>query len=134
SHNLRAALDQLICDLVVANRRTVSQTNGFLITGSKDTFDRYIGKKIDGISPKAERIIRWLKPYNRGDSEKFGSLLYMLDWLDDLDKHKGIIPVAASHVNLWYSFIVQPGMPSAPDADGNVTLRVDMPSIPFVCP
>ncbi|MET3841571.1 hypothetical protein [Bradyrhizobium sp. OAE829] len=65
-HNLRAALDQLVCDLVIANDGKVSKTNGFLITETRETFESYLPKKIKGISRRAEWLIRRFKPYLRG--------------------------------------------------------------------
>ena len=132
-HNLRAALDQLVCDLVRANRGTVTQTNAFLITGSRETFEARIAKKIAGISAKAERLIRRLKPYERGYGHKTGCApLYWLDALDDLDKHKGIIPVGAAQTRTSVIFPIRP-FPKA-GAGGQVVISTPDMAFAAVCP
>jgi hypothetical protein len=135
AHNLRAALDHLICDLVVANGKSISKTNGFLITGSRETFETYLPKKIEGISRKAEQLIRRFKPYHRGHGDKFGcSVLYLLDWLDDLDKHKGIVMVGAA-IPASRVKTIFPGHRATIGADGMVDIRLPAMGRPqIICP
>jgi hypothetical protein len=123
-HNLRAALDQLICDLVDANDSRVTKTNALLVTGSRETFETHFPKKIEGISRRAERLIRRFKPYHRGYGDKFGcSLLYLLDWLDDRDKHQGIIAVGAAGPRMRVRVQVRPDqMTLQPDGRINITM------------
>jgi len=92
-HNLRSALDQLICDLVLANRKQIRRGTGFPISATVKHFEKASVGKIKGISTKADRFIRRLKPYKGGNTP-----LWILHELDALDKHQGIIPVAAANV------------------------------------
>lgn len=92
-HNLRAALDHLVCDLIRANRKQPKRGSGFPISGTRKHLESNAIGKIDGVSPKAERFIKRLKPYKGGNTP-----LWVLHELDALDKHSGIIPVAAAHV------------------------------------
>lgn len=88
-HNLRSALDQLICGLVRANQKQVSYGNGFPISSSKKKFDSNKVGKLRNVTPKAHRFIDRLKPYLGGSD-----LLWLLAELDNLDKHNEIVPVA----------------------------------------
>ncbi|SDB31162.1 hypothetical protein [Bauldia litoralis] len=110
-HNLRSALDQVVCDLVAANCGRVTRKTGFLITGSRDTFETHFPEKIKGVSKRAERAMRRFKPYESGCD-----LLYFLNWLDIEDKHKGIIAVGAAHrqvraVHTVHASQIVPGQP-----------------------
>lgn len=92
-HNLRAALDLLVCDLVRSNMKQVVRGNGFPISRTANHFESNSVGKIKGVNRRAERLIRRLKPYEGGNTP-----LWILHELDALDKHQGIIPVAAAHV------------------------------------
>lgn len=87
-HNLRSALDQMVCGLVRANGKQVRTGNGFPIMGSEKSFDEACVGKLKNVSAKADRFIRRLKPY-RGAADAF----WMLAELDNLDKHNSIVPV-----------------------------------------
>ncbi|MBW8754932.1 MAG: hypothetical protein JF595_12420 [Sphingomonadales bacterium] len=95
-HNLRAALDHLICDLVRAAKKQPRRSTGFPISGTRKHFETGSIGKIEGVSPKARRFIERLKPYKGGNTP-----LWILHELDALDKHSGIIPVAAASVNIF---------------------------------
>ena len=92
-HNLRAALDQTVCDLIRANRKQPKRGSGFPISGTRERLKSNAIGKINGVSAKARRFIERLKPYKGGNTP-----LWVLHELDALDKHSGIIPVAAAHV------------------------------------
>ena len=92
-HNLRSALDQLVCGLIRANRKEVSGSNGFPISRNKKRFKTAQVAKLKNVSPKAARFIRLLKPYEGGNR-----YLWLLQQLDNMDKHNQIIPVVAGNV------------------------------------
>jgi hypothetical protein len=94
-HNLRAALDHLISDLVRANGRRPNGSNEFPIQQKAKNFKTHPTAKIAGVSAKAERLITRLKPYEAGNPS-----LWKLHMLDVLDKHAGIIPVAAATLQI----------------------------------
>jgi hypothetical protein len=90
-HNIRSTLDHLVCDLIRANKREPDGGSGFPITQRRKNLKPGTVTKIEGVSPKAERLILRLKPYEAGNPA-----LWKIHMLDVLDKHAGIIPVAAA--------------------------------------
>jgi hypothetical protein len=89
-HNLRAALDHVVWELVspfcttAAERRKVQ----FPFANSAQGLDRAIEQRlIDRTAPEIADKIKRLKPYPGGYE-----LLYLVDELDILDKHKLLIP------------------------------------------
>jgi hypothetical protein len=103
-HNLRSALDLLLCDLVRAAGNTVERRHGFPIFPSVKDYRAGAKGKISGVSPATERFIDRLKPYDGGNTS-----LFNLHRLDILDKHQGIVPVATGSVQIAVNFIM-PGM------------------------
>lgn len=110
-HNLRSALDQLVCDLVVANRKQPTRRTGFPIAGTLKRYEADAKGKIALTSPQAQRFISDLKPYDGGNP-----FLYVLHELDVLDKHKGIIPVGAAHADTIAQWAV-PMMFTGPEGE-----------------
>jgi hypothetical protein len=109
-HNLRSALDQMVCALVRANRRQVSGGNSFPIMGSRKKFEEACVGKLKNTSAKANRFIRRLKPY-KGGNDAF----WMLAELDNMDKHNEIVPVAAGQVQFSRRMGLMPGFFRTPD-------------------
>lgn len=68
AHNLRSALDQLVCELIRANHNQPRTRSGFPVATSAKRFEEAVVSKIGGVSPKAERFIRRLKQYNGGNT------------------------------------------------------------------
>ncbi|MEA2998554.1 MAG: hypothetical protein QOK17_387 [Sphingomonadales bacterium] len=101
-HNLRSALDQLVCGLVRANRKQVTGGNGFPIMGSRKSFEDAAVGKLKNVGAKADRFIRRLKPYKGGNAS-----FWLLSELDNMDKHNAIVPVAAGQAQA----AVQWGLP-----------------------
>jgi hypothetical protein len=94
-HNLRAALDQLAWQLVIANGQQPERRTGFPIAGSVNKFKSDAAGKIKGVSARAYRLIRRLKPY-KGGREFF----WRIHELDRLDKHKSIVPVGSAYASV----------------------------------
>jgi hypothetical protein len=92
-HNLRSSLDHLIWQLVEANNCTPLSRNEYPIfdtfqkTSKKDTAEQ-LARKIEGVSPHAQQIIKATQPYLTGDLT-----LWHLQQLDIMDKHKLILTV-----------------------------------------
>jgi hypothetical protein len=59
-HNLRSSLDQVVCDLVRANKKQVRRGTGFPISRTAKHFETNSTGKIQGVSPKARRLIERL--------------------------------------------------------------------------
>ena len=91
-HNLRTALDYIICTAVVTNGRQITRRHGFPIALSQKKFETDCVSKIAGTSQEVARLVRRLKPY-KGGCEPF----WIIHNLDALDKHQAIVPV-------WYAY------------------------------
>ena len=94
-HNLRSALDQVACQLVIANNSEIERSTEFPIIGTPGNFEIVLGRKLNGASAKAKSLVRRLKPY-KGGREPF----WVIHAMDVLDKHRGIIPAGAAHRNI----------------------------------
>lgn len=108
-HNLRTALDYIICNAVIANKRQVRKGHGFPITRSRKKFETACVSKIDGTSQEVAQLVRRLKPY-KGGCEPF----WVIHMLDALDKHQAIVPVWSAYRNMTISpaadfFGIKPG-------------------------
>ncbi|MGD0050780.1 MAG: hypothetical protein ABSD03_03030 [Vulcanimicrobiaceae bacterium] len=89
-HNLRSSLDHLVCCLVPngASDKDVQ----FPFTSSASTLEATIkSRHIDRAKPNAVDAIRGLKPYAGGNDPLNGIQL-----LDNMDKHRLLIPVAGA--------------------------------------
>lgn len=97
-HNLRTALDVMICDLVRLAGQDNTGGNGFPIFDSRKKFlkARPIGK-IRGVTANAERLIEKLKPYFGAGGQ---SAFWHLHDMDILDKHNRILIAEAANLQL----------------------------------
>ena len=114
AHNLRCVLDYLVCDLVRAANNKPHGGSGFPIKREAKRFKPGNVPKIDGVSPKAERLLLRLKSRNA-----INQALWVLHMLDIIDKHNSIVTVAAATVPITTKVGV-PGMFIGPD--GNIRL------------
>lgn len=93
-YNMRASLDYLVWQLVLANGATPEAGpggNSFIIRESKASFDRGKGRALRGVSAKAKARIEELKPYAGGNNSLF--------WIDELcntAKHRHLPLVVCS--------------------------------------
>ncbi|MBA4115207.1 MAG: hypothetical protein H0X71_01960 [Rubrobacter sp.] len=91
-HNLRAALDNLVYELLVARHGDpppdkFAVSSEFPIFSDRPMILRQHQRKIGGIDPAAQTIIEGLQPYQRGND--FGSHpLWLLHNLSNIDKHR----------------------------------------------
>ncbi len=97
-HNLRSALDLLICRLVVANNGRVKRSTGFPVGDNLKEFEAALSKKAEGISADAVKLVGSFHPYKGSDNFRGPhNALWQLHKLDVLDKHRLLIPVGAAH-------------------------------------
>ena len=113
-HNLRCALDYLVCDLVRWNGAEPHQNSGLQISPKAESLKPGTVPKLKGVSPKAERCLLRLKAGKRTNTA-----LFKLNLLDVFDKHSAIVTVAAATVQIIAKVGI-PGMFLGPD--GNIRL------------
>lgn len=94
-HNLRCALDYLVCDLARANGQAPHQNGGFPIEARAKRLKLGTTSKIKGVSPRAERLILRMKA-----CERVNAPLFALNMLDVFDKHNAITAVAAATIQI----------------------------------
>jgi hypothetical protein len=86
-HNVRSALDHLICQLVYSEGNTISNQTAFPIFKSDQIDEATLQRRLAGTSHQAKDKIRSLEPYKDG----LGHHLWVLHELDIADKHHGLI-------------------------------------------
>lgn len=90
-HNLRAALDHLVCQLARAAGGTCDTTQ-FPIFSAEPNFVKKAGTLLKGIDPSHRAIIEKLQPYHTGKADRESHFLSVIAWLDNTDKHRVIHP------------------------------------------
>ena len=106
-HNLRAALDHLVWQLVKANGKTPSRTNEFGIFLDPVTFDGTAGDDdFKGVHPEARRVIRTVQPFSPSNKWETGRLhpLFLLRELEVVDKHRLIHTITLAPEGVTLSF------------------------------
>jgi hypothetical protein len=87
-HPLRSALDLSAAALARANGASDAHIH-FPFAGSRQDFEAALqGKKVKGIDAVAVDVIRRFQPYKGGND-----FLWALNQLDNLDKHRDLVPV-----------------------------------------
>jgi len=98
-HNLRSALDHLACQLFLTSGGIDCDWTQFPIL-SDDTdagFQRWIDKRLPGLSNEIAAELRRLQPYKRGD-EAARDPLAILNRLSNEDKHRLLVPMFAATI------------------------------------
>ena len=86
-HNLRATLDLLVHQLVLANGSVPTAATAFPIRKTAAAFDQDVDRLVEGASEDVIAAIKELKPYQGGNDT-----LWLLHRLDILDKHQVLVP------------------------------------------
>lgn len=96
AYQLRSALDHLIHQLVIANGnqdKLTSRRHQFPIFATLDGFDAKANAMINGVSDSARALIEAAQPYARPAADSSCDLLWLLQDLNNTDKHR-LIPVS----------------------------------------
>jgi hypothetical protein len=116
--NLRSILDYLVTELVVANKGTPTDKNAFPVCdSSRTTFDAAAKSRLKGVSPSAIVLIESLQPYHFGEIDKNNSIIFILDELANINKHRNILLARKRAVPLDQMAVI--------DASGE-TIRFDV--------
>jgi hypothetical protein len=96
-NNLRAVLDHLAWDLVLANGKTPNRRTGFPLCGKPESFaDKVIQRMIADMSDVVQARIESLQPYNAIYAHEPNYALRFLDSLGNIEKHRYFNFIAAS--------------------------------------
>ena len=98
-HNLRAALDLLAWQIVVANEGKPTRFTYFPIADSRKEFESGGPKKVKGASEDAIELLWKIRPYKGGNVP-----LYRLHRLDIADKHRLLLTVGSAHLTTKVSY------------------------------
>lgn len=93
-HNLRSALDHLICQLTLLDGGTMAdceQTQFPIASKCEGQFESMANHRIPGLSKKHRAMVKRLQPYHRGDGAWKHPLAILAD-LSNADKHRLINP------------------------------------------
>ncbi len=102
-HDLRAALDNLVCALAYEYSKSPCEHTSFPIFGDANAYasarnakrrDGTILDPIAGVHPDAQAIIKALQPYHRPDFQR--DPLWILSKLSNIDKHR------LFHLSAWW--------------------------------
>lgn len=93
-HELRSSLDYLAWQLVLENGGTPTRQTSFPIHKAEEAFREYKRSRrvptgvAGGVSDEAAALIETLQPYNRTDGPPEGHPLWVLQDLNNIDKHR----------------------------------------------
>jgi hypothetical protein len=91
AHNLRAALDHLVCQLALDAGATCDTTQ-FPICSTHANFVKKAGTYLRGVPPSHRAAIEKMQPYHAREDERDRHFLNVIAWLDNIDKHRVIHP------------------------------------------
>jgi hypothetical protein len=89
AHHLRAALDNLLWQLVLLRGGSPTRQTQFPIYESRERYRREAGRMIRGVGADDRALIEAAQPYKHGIHAP-DSYLTMLAWLNNVDKHRYI--------------------------------------------
>lgn len=89
-YNLRAALDYLAYELVLAGGNEPSGQTAFPIFDTADEYWERMARKVKGMRQSAIEAINRIQPYEGG----FSHALWQLHRLNNIDKHRALLTIA----------------------------------------
>ena len=142
-HNLRSALDHLVCQLAILNGNDVSCCDGthFPICIHKSDFRKADKRLKKLISPEAFALIEDLQPYKAADEGKrpTAALLWAVHKLNIIDKHRTLLVVGKLFRATDLAYTLDGGTPTSIDIDkswrpledGTEIASIDLSTVPF---
>lgn len=88
-HNMRAAMDVLVWQLILANGKDPTRASYFPVAKSAGDCRNNLKTKTKGVSPKALELLMATEPFVGGK----GNDLWLINELDIRDKHRLLVPV-----------------------------------------
>lgn len=102
-HNWRAALDNLVCQLVRLNGGKIGTQTGFPVIPNRKAFRKRGLPKLYGMAERHKRAIGELQPYPGRNSPR----VQAIEWVHALakdDRHQALHPTFASQANVEMPF------------------------------
>jgi hypothetical protein len=93
AHNLRTALDHLMCHMLVVAGSAITNRDAFPISESVTRYESRRDGLVNRVRPKAIEALDLLKPYKGGNLD-----LWRIHELDRIDKHRAIAPFARDFI------------------------------------
>lgn len=90
-HNVRSALDHLVCQLALLDGAPGCETTQFPITSSHGNYVSQEPRWLRGVSPGHRADLERLQPYHAG-ARMNDHLLMILDEFSNVDKHRVVHP------------------------------------------
>jgi hypothetical protein len=94
-HNLRAALDNLVWQLVIGNGHKPGQQHEFPIASDEGWYEKRAPGKLRHVPAAAKRVIDQVQPYRRPAKELRVHPLWIVHNLNRIDKHHLLHVIAA---------------------------------------
>lgn len=91
-HNLRTALDHIVCTLIKRNNKAINTSTGFPIHGNREKFEAGFKGKIAGCPENSFPLFEAVQAYPGGE----GNNIWNLNMLDVADKHRELLLAAQS--------------------------------------
>jgi len=98
-YNLRASLDYLVWQLVLANGEVPDRGNSFPAAKSPKAWAAAQGNDLRGVHPVWIAEIDKLQPYKRVDRPEV-HMLAILDYVNNLNKHR-VLPITLADAETW---------------------------------
>ncbi|MEX0833417.1 MAG: hypothetical protein WD276_06035 [Actinomycetota bacterium] len=117
-HNLRAALDLLVYELLRKHDVEPTIQHAFPISDSAKEFESGGLRKVKGVGDEAVQLLKAIKPYRGGNDA-----LWELHQLDRRDKHRFLVPVGSA-----YRYLTIDGAEMVKGVPG---FSKDLPSLPL---
>lgn len=95
--NIRSVLDYLVWELVKANNCTPDEGNAFPVCKTPSTFREAQKRRLRGVHPDAIATIESLQHYHFGQGNESDSLVFVLDKLANINKHRTILMARERH-------------------------------------
>jgi len=102
-HNLRTALDHIVCTLIKQNNETINTSTGFPVHRSREVFETSFIGKIAGCPKDSFPFFEATKVYPGGE----GDNIWKLNMLDIADKHRELL-LAAQSINIPKAVVKSP--------------------------
>lgn len=90
--NYRAALDYLVCRLVIHNQRTVRRSNMWIAAANQDWWDKKSGIYLAGVNSEHIKVIEKYQPKESGEGADWHPLATLVR-LSNKDKHEVVTPL-----------------------------------------